>query len=52
METSKATVRRKLDYLEGAEDSVRQFEGDGRGSPKMYYRDADTAFTLHGEDEV
>jgi predicted ATP-dependent serine protease len=52
METSQATVRRKLDHLEGAEDSVRQFEGDGRGSPNLYYRDAGAAFTPHGEEEV
>jgi Fe2+ or Zn2+ uptake regulation protein len=52
METSKTTVRRRLDHLEGAKDSVQQFEGDGRGSPNLYYRDADTVFTPHGEDEV
>jgi len=50
METSQATVRRKLGDLEEAKDSVRQFEGDGRGNPKMYYRDTDTPFTPHGEE--
>jgi len=52
MEMSQTTVRRKLDHREEAEDSVRQFEGDGRGCPNLYYRDAETAFTPHSEEEV
>ena len=51
MKTSQATIRCKLGYLEGAEDSIRQFEGDGRGSPNLFYRDVSAAFTPHGEDE-
>jgi hypothetical protein len=51
-ETSKATDRRKLGYLQDSENSVRRFEGEGRGSPNLYYRDAGTAFSTHGEEEI
>ena len=37
METSQGTVRRTTKYVQ-SEDSVRQFEGDDLGSPKLYYR--------------
>lgn len=52
IETSKSTVRRKLEYLRDAKDSVRQFEGDGKGNPLLHYRDVEAAFAPHGEEEV
>jgi Fe2+ or Zn2+ uptake regulation protein len=50
IETSKSTVRRKLEFLRDSKDSVRQFEGDGKGNPLLHYRDVEAAFTPHGEE--
>jgi RecA-family ATPase len=52
VDTSKATVRRKLKHLRESENSVRQFEGDSKGNPHLYYRDVEAAFAPHGEEEV
>jgi predicted ATP-dependent serine protease len=51
-DVAKSTVGRKLDHLVDSEDSVRQFEGGGRGNPHLYYRDLGESWSASSAEDA